>query len=55
MRVVELEQDLVHARVDLNMAKKQVIDLATKLQDATNEGNRLRDAKAKLEQDVDGE
>jgi hypothetical protein len=53
--VAELEQDLADTGVDLRTDNKQVFDLATKLQDATDEGTELRNANAKLEPDVDGE
>jgi hypothetical protein len=40
-RVVELEQDLVHARVNLKTANNQAADLGAKLEGATDVGSRL--------------
>jgi predicted nuclease with TOPRIM domain len=53
-KVTELEHDLGAARADLRMANRQFSEVANKLQDATDEATRLRDANSKLTQNVDG-
>jgi hypothetical protein len=55
LKVAGLEQDLATAGADLWMANEQFSEVTKKLQDATNEVTRLRNANSKLAQNIDGE
>jgi chromosome segregation ATPase len=55
LKVAGLEQDLATFGADLRAANKQFSEVANKLQDATDEATRLRNANSKLAQDIEGE